>query len=78
MLLGYGEPRIGVCGINRTRARTEFWRAEEEEKIVPAVERCRKRVVSRRTVPADTLFYLAANGRFDLVVAMYHDQGHVR
>jgi 4-hydroxythreonine-4-phosphate dehydrogenase len=27
-------------------------------------------------LPADTLFYLAANGRFDLVVAMYHDQGH--
>src|ERR1700739_3242663 len=70
MLLGGGEPRIGVCGIHPHAG-------EEEEKIVPAIESCRKKGwLVQGPLPADTLFYLAAAGRFDLVVAMYHDQGH--
>jgi 4-hydroxythreonine-4-phosphate dehydrogenase len=78
MLLGSGEPRIGVCGINPHAGENGiFGEREEEEKIVPAVERCRKEGwLVEGPLPADTLFYLAANGRFDLVVAMYHDQGH--
>ena len=78
MLLGSGEPRIGVCGINPHAGENGiFGEREEEEKVVPAVERCRKKGwLVEGPLPADTLFYLAANGRFDLVVAMYHDQGH--
>jgi len=78
MLLGGGEPRIGVCGINPHAGENGiFGEGEEEGKVTPAVDRCRKKGwLVEGPLPADTLFYLAANGRFDLVVAMYHDQGH--
>jgi 4-phospho-D-threonate 3-dehydrogenase / 4-phospho-D-erythronate 3-dehydrogenase len=78
MLLGAGEPRIGVCGINPHAGENGiFGEGEEEEKIAPAIESCkRKGWLVEGPLPADTLFYLAASGRFDLVVAMYHDQGH--
>jgi 4-phospho-D-threonate 3-dehydrogenase / 4-phospho-D-erythronate 3-dehydrogenase len=78
MLLTGGEPRIGVCGINPHAGENGiFGEGEEEEKIGPAVESCRKKGwLVQGPLPADTLFYLAACRRFDLVVAMYHDQGH--
>jgi 4-phospho-D-threonate 3-dehydrogenase / 4-phospho-D-erythronate 3-dehydrogenase len=78
MLLGGGEPRIGVCGINPHAGENGiFGEGEEVEKILPAVDSCRKKGwLVEGPLPADTLFYLAAAGRFDLVVAMYHDQGH--
>jgi 4-hydroxythreonine-4-phosphate dehydrogenase len=78
MLLGGGEPRIGVCGLNPHAGENGiFGEGEEEEKIVPAVENCRRKGwLVQGPLPADTLFYLAASGRFELVVAMYHDQGH--
>jgi 4-phospho-D-threonate 3-dehydrogenase / 4-phospho-D-erythronate 3-dehydrogenase len=78
MLLGGGEPRIGVCGINPHAGENGiFGEGEEEEKIVPAVASCRRKGwLVQGPLPADTLFYLAACGRFELVVAMYHDQGH--
>ena len=78
MLLAAGEPSIGVCGINPHAGENGiFGEGEEEEKIAPAIESCRRRGwLVEGPLPADTLFYLAASGRFDLVVAMYHDQGH--
>ena len=54
-----------------------FGRGEEAEKITPAVEACRARGWDvRGPLPADTLFFLAGRGDYDMVVAMYHDQGH--
>ena len=78
MVLASKEPRIGVCGINPHAGEGGIFGAgEEEEKVAPAVKACRERGWQvEGPLPADTLFYLAANGRFDLVVAMYHDQGH--
>ena len=75
---GLDEPRIGVCGINPHAGENGlFGRGEEEQKIIPAVERCRaKGWRVEGPLPADTLFFRAARGDFDLVVAMYHDQGH--
>ena len=75
---GIADPRIGVCGINPHAGENGlFGCGEEEEKIIPAVERCRARGWHvEGPLPADTLFYRAARGDFDLVVAMYHDQGH--
>jgi len=44
---------------------------------VPAIEACRRRGWNvKDQLPADTLFYRAQRGDFDLVIAMYHDQGH--
>jgi 4-hydroxythreonine-4-phosphate dehydrogenase len=75
---GFPEPRIGVCGINPHAGEGGlFGRGEEEKKIVPAVVAAR--ALGWKVdgpLPADSLFYLAARGDYDLVVAMYHDQGH--
>jgi 4-hydroxythreonine-4-phosphate dehydrogenase len=75
---GIAAPRIGVCGINpHAGEHGLFGRGEEETKIAPAVERCRGRGWEvAGPLPADTLFFRAGRGEFDLVVAMYHDQGH--
>ncbi len=75
-----GAPRrkIGVCGINPHAGENGlFGRGEEAEKIEPAVAACRARGYDvEGPLPADTLFYRAGRGDFDMVVAMYHDQGH--
>ena len=78
MLPAESEQRIGVCGINPHAGENGlFGRGEEEQKIMPAVRRCRERGWHvEGPLPADTLFYRAGRGDFDLVVAMYHDQGH--
>jgi 4-phospho-D-threonate 3-dehydrogenase / 4-phospho-D-erythronate 3-dehydrogenase len=75
---GIAAPRIGVCAINpHAGEHGLFGRGEEEAKITPAVERCRARGWDvQGPLPADTLFFRAGRGDFDLVVAMYHDQGH--
>jgi 4-phospho-D-threonate 3-dehydrogenase / 4-phospho-D-erythronate 3-dehydrogenase len=79
-MLGAGikQPRIGVCGINPHAGENGlFGRGEEAEKIAPAIAACRHDGIEvEGPLPADTLFYRAARGDFDLVVAMYHDQGH--
>lgn len=75
---GIANPRIGVCGINPHAGENGlFGYGEEEEKIVPAVAALREKGRNvEGPLPADTLFYRAGRGDFDLVVAMYHDQGH--
>jgi 4-hydroxythreonine-4-phosphate dehydrogenase len=75
---GYPEPRIGVCGINPHAGENGlFGRGEEHTKIEPAIAAVRARGWRvDGPLPADSLFYLAARGDYDLVVAMYHDQGH--
>jgi 4-hydroxythreonine-4-phosphate dehydrogenase len=75
---GIAEPRIGVCGINPHAGENGlFGRGEEAAKIAPAVNKARARGWNvHGPLPADTLFFLAARGDYDIVVAMYHDQGH--
>jgi 4-phospho-D-threonate 3-dehydrogenase / 4-phospho-D-erythronate 3-dehydrogenase len=75
---GILRPRIGVCGINpHAGEHGLFGRGEEESKIEPAVRVCRARGWNvEGPLPADTLFFRAGRGDFDIVVAMYHDQGH--
>jgi 4-phospho-D-threonate 3-dehydrogenase / 4-phospho-D-erythronate 3-dehydrogenase len=75
---GTTEPRIAVCGINPHAGEGGlFGRGEEQTKIVPAIRACRERGWRvEGPLPADTLFHRARKGDFDLIVAMYHDQGH--
>jgi 4-phospho-D-threonate 3-dehydrogenase / 4-phospho-D-erythronate 3-dehydrogenase len=75
---GMARPRIAVCGINPHAGENGlFGHGEEEAKIVPAVAACRRDGIDvQGPLPADTLFFRARRGDFDLVVAMYHDQGH--
>ncbi|MCR6631059.1 MAG: 4-hydroxythreonine-4-phosphate dehydrogenase PdxA [Magnetospirillum sp.] len=75
---GLGNPHIGVCAINPHAGENGlFGYGEEEKKIAPAVRACQaKGWAVEGPLPADTLFFRAGRGDFDLVVAMYHDQGH--
>lgn len=75
---GIKNPRIAVCGINPHAGENGlFGYGEEATKIAPAIAACRKKGWRvEGPLPADTLFFLAQRGDFDLVVAMYHDQGH--
>ena len=76
--IGIEGPRIAVCGINPHAGEGGlFGQGEEAEKIEPAIARCRAKGWDvQGPLPADTLFFRARRGDFDMVVAMYHDQGH--
>lgn len=75
---GIERPRIAVCGINpHAGEHGLFGHGEEEEKVEPGVRAARERGIDAQgPLPADTVFFRAGRGDFDLVVAMYHDQGH--
>ncbi|MDQ0300354.1 4-hydroxythreonine-4-phosphate dehydrogenase [Salibacterium salarium] len=75
---GLSSPRIGVCGINPHAGENGlFGNGEEEEKITPAIEKAQGEGIEvQGPLPADTLFFRAKRGDFDIVVAQYHDQGH--
>jgi 4-hydroxythreonine-4-phosphate dehydrogenase len=75
---GITNPKIGVCAINPHAGENGlFGRGEEAIKIAPAIAACQGRGWDvRGPLPADTLFFLAGRGDYDMVVAMYHDQGH--
>ena len=76
--IGVAQPRIAVCGINpHAGEHGLFGRGEEETKLAPAIAACRARGWNvDGPLPADTVFFRAQRGDFDLVIAMYHDQGH--
>lgn len=75
---GVDAPIIGVCGINPHAGENGlFGHGEEADKIEPALAIVRSEGIDARgPLPADTAFFLASRGDYDLIVAMYHDQGH--
>jgi len=76
--LGFETPRIGVAGLNPHAGEGGLFGDEELREIAPAVADAQAEGIDvSGPWPADTLFWRAANGEFDFVVAMYHDQGHV-
>jgi 4-hydroxythreonine-4-phosphate dehydrogenase len=77
-LLGFAAPRIAVCGLNPHAGEHGLFGDEDEQFIAPAIETMRARGVNCTGPHAgDTIFLQAARGAYDLVVAMYHDQGHI-
>ncbi|NWQ41891.1 4-hydroxythreonine-4-phosphate dehydrogenase PdxA [Bacillus sp. EB106-08-02-XG196] len=75
---GFDNPRIAVCGINPHAGENGlFGYGEEEEKLQPGIEQAQAEGINvTGPLPADTLFFRAGRGDFDIVVACYHDQGH--
>lgn len=72
------RPRIGVCSLNPHGGEGGLFGDEETRIIRPAVERgLAEGLRLEGPLPADTLMLRARDGRFDAVVAMYHDQGHI-
>lgn len=76
--LGLPCRRVAVAGLNPHAGEGGLMGTEDEDSIVPAIRRARNAfpaVAIDGPLPGDTLFYRAHNGEFDVVLAMYHDQG---
>ena len=76
--LGIETPRIGVAGLNPHSSDGGLFGWEEKQEITPAIEAAKSSgIVVDGPIPGDTLFSKAKGGQYDVVVAMYHDQGHI-
>lgn len=76
--LGIKEPKIGVAGLNPHSGENGMFGREEIEEITPAIEAAKgEGIIVDGPVPPDTVFSKARGGWYDIVVAMYHDQGHI-
>lgn len=75
---GVARPRIGVAALNPHAGDGRNFGSEDEDVILPAVERARtEQMAVTGPVPADTVFVRALAGEFDAVLTMYHDQGQI-
>ena len=78
LMLGIAKPRIGVAGLNPHSGEEGLFGTEEIDEIRPAIQAARDEGINAEgPVPPDTLFAKARGGQYDIVVAMYHDQGHI-
>jgi 4-hydroxythreonine-4-phosphate dehydrogenase len=70
------RPRIAVCGLNPHAGEGGLMGQEEELVIIPAIKQARRRRINvHGPFAADTLFSVHTAGSFDVIIAMYHDQG---
>lgn len=75
---GIIAPRIAVAGINPHCGEGGLFGDDDDQRVAPAVAAARAEGIDAHgPIPADTVFHRAYNGAFDLVVAQYHDQGHI-
>lgn len=76
--IGISKPRIAVAGLNPHCGEGGLFGSEESDRIAPAIELARAEGINAvGPISGDTVFYRALKGEFDLVVAQYHDQGHI-
>ena len=77
-MLGIAEPRIGVAGLNPHCSENGLFGTEEASEIIPAIQEAEKLGIQvAGPEPPDTVFVKCKAGMYDIVVAMYHDQGHI-
>lgn len=75
---GIPNPRIAVAGLNPHAGESGMFGDEEEREITPAIEQAQEEGFNiTGPLPPDSVFFRAAAGEFDVVIAMYHDQGHI-
>lgn len=76
--LGIKHPRVAVAGLNPHSGEAGLFGTEDRDEIVPAVKIMQDKGYDvTGPVPPDTVFLKAYHDQFDIVVAMYHDQGHI-
>lgn len=76
--LGIAEPKIGVAGLNPHCGENGLFGTEEKEEIEPAIAEAKAEGINvDGPVPPDSVFSKARGGWYDIVVTMYHDQGHI-
>lgn len=76
--LGTGRPRLAVPGLNPHCGEGGLFGREEIDAILPAVEEARRQGLQvEGPIGADSVFHLGLQGRFDAILSLYHDQGHI-
>ena len=76
--IGIEKPKIAVAGLNPHSSENGLFGHEEMEEIIPAIQLAKEKGIDvDGPVPPDTVFSKAYGGMYDIVVAMYHDQGHI-
>ena len=76
--IGIAAPRIAVAGINPHCGESGLFGSEDDEQVAPGVALAQAEGIDAvGPISADTVFHRAYGGGFDLVVAQYHDQGHI-
>ena len=78
--IGIENPKIGVAGLNPHCGEDGMFGREEIDEIQPAIDQAMSEGVNipeKKPTPPDTVFSKALGGWYDIVVVMYHDQGHI-
>ena len=78
--IGIEKPKIGVAGLNPHCGENGMFGTEEIEEIQPAIDAALAEgidIPEKKPTPPDTVFSKALGGWYDIVVVMYHDQGHI-
>ncbi|HEY3233793.1 MAG TPA: 4-hydroxythreonine-4-phosphate dehydrogenase PdxA, partial [Polyangiaceae bacterium] len=76
--LGVPNGRIAVCGLNPHAGENGLFGDEDQKVIAPAVEAAQAEgIPCEGPLPPDTTFLKGVRGQYQMVVAMYHDQGHI-
>lgn len=76
--IGYDRPHIAVAALNPHAGEGGEFGAEDQEQVAPAIADARARGLSvDGPIPADSVFAQAVEGRYDAVLSLYHDQGHI-
>jgi len=76
--LGIEDPKIAVAGLNPHAGESGMFGREETEEIEPAIKQAQREGLRvEGPIPPDTVFSKMQGGQYDLVVVMYHDQGHI-
>ena len=78
--IGIKEPKIAVAGLNPHCGENGMFGREEIEEIQPAIDAAMAEgiiIPEKKPTPPDTVFSKALGGWYDIVVVMYHDQGHI-
>jgi 4-phospho-D-threonate 3-dehydrogenase / 4-phospho-D-erythronate 3-dehydrogenase len=72
------QPRVAVCGLNPHAGEHNLFGTQDSQYIAPAINEARAMGIEcSGPYPPDTIFIRGVRGEFDLIVAMYHDQGHI-
>jgi len=76
--LGIDRPKIAVAGLNPHAGEDGLFGDEDRKEIAPAVELAKREgILAEGPIPPDTVFTKLKGRLYDVVVVMYHDQGHI-
>ena len=77
-MLGILQPRVAVAGLNPHASEGGLFGHQEQDEITPAINAAKEQGINASGPhPGDTVFLQTVQGRYDVVIAMYHDQGHI-